>query len=106
MRSFEVKVNKKARRAALRGALADHVRQGSFAVLDGAGFTEPSTKKAVALLDSWGKELPLVIVVKDDEDALAKSFRNLAKTVVTVPAELEVSQIVWARSVLVSEAAL
>jgi hypothetical protein len=35
-----------------------------------------------------------------------KSFRNLQKVLVTVPAELEVSAVVWARSLLVSEAAL
>jgi len=35
-----------------------------------------------------------------------KSFRNLEKVLVTVPGELEVSELVWARSLLVSEAAL
>jgi ribosomal protein L4 len=35
-----------------------------------------------------------------------KSFRNLEKVLVTVPAELEVAAVVWARSLLVSEAAL
>jgi large subunit ribosomal protein L4 len=106
MRSFEVKVNKKVQRAALRAALAGHVKDGTFAILDGAGFAEPSTKQAVALLEAWGNQFPLVLVVKDDEDVIAKSFRNLEKTVVTVPSELEVSQVVWARSVLVSEGAL
>ena len=41
-----------------------------------------------------------------DDEALIKSFRNLGRTLVTVPGELEISQVVWARSVLVSEAAL
>ena len=35
-----------------------------------------------------------------------KSFRNLEKVLVTVPAELEVASLVWARSVLISEAAM
>jgi ribosomal protein L4 len=35
-----------------------------------------------------------------------KSFRNLQKVLVTVPSELEVAAIVWARSMLVTEAAL
>jgi large subunit ribosomal protein L4 len=106
MRSFEVKVNKKVKRAALRAALAGHVKDGTFAILDGSGFAEPSTKQAVALLEAWGNQFPLVLVVKDDEDVIAKSFRNLQKTVVTVPSELDVTQVVWARSVLVSEGAL
>jgi large subunit ribosomal protein L4 len=106
MRSFEVKVNRKVKRAALRAALAGHVKDGTFAILDGSGFAEPSTKQAAALLEAWGNQFPLVLVVRDDEDVIAKSFRNLEKTVVTVPSELEVTQVVWARSVLVSEGAL
>jgi ribosomal protein L4 len=47
-----------------------------------------------------------VVVATEDEAALGKSFRNLDKVIVTVPSELEVSEVVWARSLLVSEAAL
>jgi large subunit ribosomal protein L4 len=106
MRSFEVKVNKKVSRAALRASIAAHVNDGTFAILDGSGFTEPSTKQAVALIKAWGQQPPLVLVVADDEDVIAKSFRNLDKTMVLRPSEIRVSQLVWARSVLVSEGAL
>jgi large subunit ribosomal protein L4 len=106
MRSFAVKVNRKASRAALRSALAAHAGEGTLGLLDGSAWTEPSTRNAATLLAGWGKELPLVLVVSDDEDALAKSFRNIAHVVVTTPAELEVSAVVWARSLLVSEQAL
>ena len=41
-----------------------------------------------------------------DEEIALKSFRNLAGTAVTTPEELEVTAVVWARSLLVSEAAL
>jgi large subunit ribosomal protein L4 len=106
MRSFEVKVNRKARRAALASALSDHARHGTLAVVDGASFADPSTRNAVSLLAGWQQELPLVVVAHEDEAALAKSFRNLDRTVVTVPSELEVTAVVWARSLIVSEAAL
>ena len=106
MRSFEVKVNKKARHAAMRSALSDHAAHGTIAVIGKDSFTEPSTKTAVGLLGAWEQELPLLIIVHPDDEALIKSFRNLSRTLVTVPAELEVAHVVWARSVLVSEAAL
>ena len=106
MRSFEVKVNRKARRAALRGALSHHARNGTIALVDGGAFETPSTKQAKALVDGWGKEQPLLVVACEDEMALIKSFRNLQRVLVTVPSELEVASVVWARSVLVSEAAL
>jgi large subunit ribosomal protein L4 len=105
-RNFEVKVNRKARRAALRGALSAHAQRGSLAFVDGGAFSEPSTKQAVALLAEWGQAQPVVLVTSEDEVALVKSFRNIERVLVTVPAELEVAQVVWARSLLVSEAAL
>ena len=37
---------------------------------------------------------------------MIKSFRNLPKVLVVAPAELEVASLVWARSVIISEAAL
>jgi len=106
MRSFEVKVNRKARRAALRGALSHHASNGTIALLDGEYFDAPSTRKAVQLLSDWGNDLPLLVVAHEDEEALVKSFRNLPRVLVTVAAELEVAPVVWARAVLVTEAAL
>jgi large subunit ribosomal protein L4 len=105
-RNFEVKVNKKALKAALRSALSDHAQAGTLALIDGASFDAPSTKNAVRLLQDWGKDTPTVVVVGEEEEAMAKSFRNLDRVVVTVPSELEVAQVVWARSLVVSQAAL
>jgi large subunit ribosomal protein L4 len=106
MRSFEVKVNRKARRAALRGALAAHAKEGSLALVDGVAWDEPSTKTAAALVEAWGKDRPLVVVVSDDDENLRLSFRNLEKVAVIAPSELDVAAVVWARSMLVSQAAL
>ncbi len=105
-RSFDLKVNKKAMKAALRSALSDHAQAGTIALVDPSTFDAPSTKDAVALLEKWGKKTPTVIVVADGEESLAKSFRNLQRVIVTLPSELEVAHIVWARSLLVSQAAL
>ena len=105
-RSFEVKVNRKARRAALRSALSAHAAEGSFGVLDAAEFDVPSTKGAAALVAAWGESTPLLVVATSEEEAVAKSFRNLPKVAVVTPEELEVAGVVWARSLLVTEAAL
>ena len=43
-----------------------------------------------------------MLVATEDEDALAKSFRNLERVAVVEPSELEVAAVVWARSLLVS----
>ena len=106
MRSFEVKVNRKARRAALRGALSHHAGNGTLAVLDAASFEAPSTKQAKQVLADWGKDAPVLVVAHEEEDAVVKSFRNLERVLVTVPAELDVAAVVWARALVVTEAAL
>jgi large subunit ribosomal protein L4 len=105
MRSFEVKVNRKARRSALRGVLSHHAANGTLGILDGSGFDAPSTKMAAELLSGWG-ERPTLVVVVEDEELLVKSFRNLENVLVVTPAELEVASLVWARSVLISQGAM
>jgi large subunit ribosomal protein L4 len=105
-RNFEVKVNRKARHAALRGALSSHASNGTFGVLDGSGFDTPSTKRATDLIASWGKDAPLVVVATDEEQNVIKSFRNIQSVVVCAPSELNVAATVWARSLLVTQEAL
>jgi large subunit ribosomal protein L4 len=105
-RSYDLKVNRKARKGALRSALSYHAGRGTVAVLDDGAFPEPSTKAAAALLSTWGEDPPLLVVAQPDEQGVTRSFRNLARTVVVEPAELEVGALVWARSVLLSRAAL
>jgi large subunit ribosomal protein L4 len=106
MRSFEIKVNRKARRAALGSALSAHAAAGTLGLVDAGTFETPSTRQAIALLEAWGQETPLVLVVTEEEQPLIRSFRNLQKVVIVTPAELEVASVVWARALLVSETAL
>jgi large subunit ribosomal protein L4 len=104
--SFGGKVNRKERKAALRSVLSAHADEGTLGVLADDAFDAPSTKIAAGLVEAWGKERPLVVVVSDGQDAVAKSFRNLERAVVVTPAEVEVGSLVWARSLLVTQAAL
>jgi len=106
MRDFSFKVNRKERRAALRTALSAHVREQTLGVFSADGFDQPSTKAAASFLEAFGKELPLVVVVSSEEEAAMKSFRNVPRVAVSTPEDLEVSAVVWARTLLVSESAL
>ena len=106
MRDFGLKMNRKARKAALRSALSDHATRSAIGVIDGAAMEAPSSRSASALLAGWGAALPVVVVCTPGEENVAKSFRNLARVVVVDPATLEVGALVWARSLLVTEAAL
>src|SRR6201982_2219622 len=53
-RSYTFKVNRKARRAALRSALSLHAERESLAVFDATAFSDPATKQAATLLEEWG----------------------------------------------------
>src|ERR671934_405329 len=84
-RSFDVKVNRKERRAAFRGALAAHASAGTLGVLADDAVTEPSTKLAASLLAAWGKELPAVVVAMPEQEAVTKAFPHLERVAGTPP---------------------
>jgi large subunit ribosomal protein L4 len=105
-RGFDLKVNRKAAKAALRSALASHAGAGTLALIDATTFESPSTKQARSLVEASGLTVPIVVVVTDEEQAAARSFRNLPRVAVVAPSELEVAAVVWARSLVVSEGAL
>jgi large subunit ribosomal protein L4 len=104
--NFEVKVNRKVRHAAFRAALSAHAERSSFGIVDASAFDEPSTKQAIAFLEEWGQERPLLVVATTEDENLVKSFRNVDRVQVVEPGELEVAALAWARSLLVTEAAL
>src|SRR5690242_20064788 len=66
-RRYTVKVNRKARRAALRSVLSLHAQRESLAVFDATSFDAPSTKQAVGLLEEWGAPLPTLVILADEE---------------------------------------
>ena len=105
-RHYTVKVNRKARRAALRSVLSLHAQRESLAVFDAASFETPSTKQAAELLEGWGARLPTLVILADEEAAAGKSFRNLAGADAMPVKDAGVADIVRAASLLVSEAAL
>ena len=104
-RGYTVKVNRKARRRALRAALSVHARRGSVAVVDGSTFDEPSTRKAADALQDLDARRVLV-VVGADEAGCAKSFRNIGRVVVLPAQSVGVADVVGAGALIVSEAAL
>jgi large subunit ribosomal protein L4 len=105
-RSYAVKVNRKARRKALRAALSVHAERGSIAILDGSSFDSPATKEAAAALKKWGADSPTLVVCGAQEDSVAKSFRNIAGVSVALGDAAGVSDVIGASSLVITEAAL
>ena len=105
-RHYTVKVNRKARRAALRSALSVHAERESLAVFDAATFEQPATSQAADLLLDWEAPTPTLVLLAESEEAAGKSFRNLVKVSVMPVANAGVADVIGAASLLVSEAAL
>ncbi|HUA44716.1 MAG TPA: 50S ribosomal protein L4 [Solirubrobacteraceae bacterium] len=105
-RHFTVKVNRKARRAALRSVLSLHAQRESLAVFDAAAFEEPSTAQAAEMLAEWGAAAPTLVVMTESEAAAGKSFRNLPRAEAIPVDDAGVADLVGAASLLVSQAAM
>jgi large subunit ribosomal protein L4 len=105
-RGYTVKVNRKARRRALRAALSLHAERGSIAAVDPSAFDTPSTKAAAAALSKLDGEGRVLLVLTDGEETCLKSFRNLPEVTVLHADQVGVADVVGAGRLVVSEAAL
>jgi large subunit ribosomal protein L4 len=103
-RSYTVKVNRKARKKALRAALSVHADRGSLAVCDPSEYDTPSTKAAAsALADYSGRVL---VVVGSDDANCAKSFRNIQRVSVHSADNVGVADVIGASRLIVTPSAL
>jgi large subunit ribosomal protein L4 len=105
-RRYTVKVNRKARRRAMRSALSVHAERDSVAVLDAGNFDTPSTKTAAQALQKWGAKNPLLVIVTAEEVGAMKSFRNLPRAQVLEVGAAGVADVIGAAAIVISETAL
>jgi large subunit ribosomal protein L4 len=104
-RSYVLKVNRKARKSALRSALSVHAERSTIHIVDVAAFDTPSTSKAADLLNAH-RGGSVLVVITGDEVGTFKSFRNLARTNVLHVDDVGVADLVRAATLVISQAAL
>ena len=111
-RNYTKKVNRKARKAALRSALSYLVANDNLSVANELSFDEPKTKEAVSFIATTQKGLKkdelanksghaLAIVVDNPTASLKKSFRNLKNVTVISVADLNVEDAMLPRHLIV-----
>jgi large subunit ribosomal protein L4 len=105
-RDHSVRVNKKMRRAALRSALSDTLASGKLAVLDSLSFDGPKTKEAAGLLDALELTGKVLVVIREPDEAVEKSFRNLPFVKIDYPGNLSTFDLLAADRVLFTAEAL
>jgi large subunit ribosomal protein L4 len=105
-RRYTLKVNRKARRRALRAALSAHAERDSVAMLDAGAYEEPSTKHAAQALDKWGAARPTLVILDAEETGALRSFRNIKRVEVAEAGAIGVADVIGAASLVISERAL
>lgn len=108
-RDYSMAMPQKARREALRAALAATVAAGRLAVVDRVELGEAKTKALAAWLKGLGlREQSTLLVVGQRTEPLARASRNLAWLVVETPSHISVyqllrhSQVVFERQALLA----
>jgi len=105
-RHYTVKVNRKARRRALRSALSLHAERDSLAAVDASAYGAPYTKGAADALRGLTGEGRVLVVLADGEENAAKSFRNLPEVSVAHVQSVGVADLLGAARLVASEDAL
>ncbi len=86
-RSYAFKVPNKVVKLAMRSVLSAKTAEGVLHVVDGFGFTEPSTKSAAAMIKTLGITGRITVVVANDDDMAIRSLRNIEKVRVITASE-------------------
>ena len=76
-RDYEVKMNKKERRAALKSALTSKVQENKLVVVDSLALAEVKTKEMQKVLTNLKADKALVVTADDDQKVVL-SARNIA----------------------------
>jgi large subunit ribosomal protein L4 len=99
------RINRKEARAAFDGALSAKAADGELYVLDSLSFDQPSTKQAKEVFSKTEIEGPVLLVLTEDDENAALSFRNLTGLEITYPGDYGVYELLRAREVVFSRAA-
>jgi large subunit ribosomal protein L4 len=105
-RDYTVKVNRKARRRALRAALSVHASRSSIWIVDAASFDAPSTKTAAEALGRIDDARRVLVLIAEDESDCALSFRNIERVSVLPARQAGVVDVIGAGHLVISEAAI
>jgi large subunit ribosomal protein L4 len=105
-RDYEMRVNKKMKRVALRSALTDAVQSGKLTVVGGLAFDGPRTKDALGVLDALGLDGKVLLVLAGPDESVERSFRNLPNVKIDYLGNVSTYDVLYADQVLFTAEAL
>jgi large subunit ribosomal protein L4 len=104
-RDYEVKMNKKERRAALKSALTSKVQENKLVVVDSLALAEAKTKEMQKVLTNLKADKALVVTADDDQKVVL-SARNIANVKTAITNTINVFDILKYNTVIASKAAV
>jgi len=105
-RSYRVSINKKAKRAALKGALTSKVKENELVVVDNIAIDEYKTKIIINMLSSLDAGKKVMIVVEEHNEKLIKSASNIPGVKTATANNLNVYDILNCGKFIVSSGAI
>jgi large subunit ribosomal protein L4 len=94
------------RLVALGSALLGKLADGEVHVASGLSFDKPSAKSAQAVVDGCGMTGSVLVMLKEQDETLWKSFRNLARVDVKPASDVNAHDLLAHKWVLAEEGAL
>ena len=104
-RDYEVKMNKKERRAALASALTSKVQDNKLVVVDSLALAEVKTKEMQKVLTNLKADKALVITAADDKNVVL-SARNIADVQTATVSTMNVYDVMKHNTVVVTKDAV
>ena len=106
-RDYSKKQNRKERQLAIRSALSEKVVNDELIVLDNMTIGTPKTKEMLQLLETFNiKDKKVLLVVKEFDDNIILSSRNIGNLVLILADEINVLDIVGTDVMVATEDAI
>lgn len=105
-RSYNLKMNKKVRRLALKSALSFKVLEGEMVVLNELTLAAPKTKEMVTILSKLEADKKVLLVVGAENNNALLAARNVASVKVIPATDVNVLDLLDARKVIVTQDAV
>ena len=104
-RDYEIKMNKKERRLALKSALTSRVQENKLIVLDDLKLDEVKTKAMQAVLSNLNVSKAMVVLADNDQNVVL-SARNIPDVITALPNTINVYDVLKYNTVILTKSAV
>jgi large subunit ribosomal protein L4 len=105
-RKYNVKVNKKVRRLALKSVLSGKLQDNELKVVDNIALEAAKTKDMIQVLNALNLTGKIAVVLAEQDDVVALSARNIPGVMVTTVNHVSVYELLGVKNIVLTQAAV